>query len=66
MNTTVQRRSMRDRVHIGQAWRRRRTGEIGVIHQIHRADRQVELLGIEGVRCVSFTDLRRLYEEVTR
>lgn len=63
MTATI-RKPMRERVQIGQAWRRKRGGEIGVIRQIHRADRQVELLGIEGIRCVAFTELRRYYEQV--
>lgn len=63
---TKTRVAMRDRVQIGQAWRRNRGGEIGVVRQIHRADRQVELLGVEGVRLVGFSELRRLWTEVDR
>lgn len=66
MTTTTKRVAMRDRVHIGQAWRRNRGGEIGVIRMIHRADRQVELLGVQGVRCVTFTDLRRYWTEAPK
>lgn len=57
---------MRDRVQIGQAWQRNRGKEIGVIRQIHRADRQVEMLGVDGVRLVGFRELRRLWTEVDR
>lgn len=65
MSTTqIPRRAMRDRVHPGQRWMRRRGREIAVIRQVHRADRCVELLGIDGVRMVTFNDLRTYYTEV--
>lgn len=66
MTATTMRRPMRDRVQIGQAWKRNRGGDIGVIRQIHRADREVEILGVEGVTLVSFADLRRYWREVER
>lgn len=63
---TATRIAMRDRVKIGQAWRRNRGGEIGVIRMIHRVDRCVEILGVQDVRLVSFSDLRRYWTEVPR
>lgn len=55
---------MRDRVTIGQTWRRRRDGRPHRVRQVHRADRQVLLVddGDGGAQLrVSFTDLRRLW-----
>ena len=54
--------SMRDRVWIGQTWRRRRDKQEFTVRQVHRADRIAELNG-DGARVsVSFTELRRKWE----
>ena len=59
------RRAMRDRVQIGQAWRRRRDRVVMRIRQIHRADRVVELVdGAGDVHLVAFRDLRTYWREV--
>ena len=56
--------NMRDRLTIGQRWRRRRDRQIGRVRQIHRADRVAELELLEPapatktVLMVGFTDLR--------
>lgn len=52
------RRAMRDRVTIGQEWRRRRDKVVGEIVQVHRADREVEIQAGNEVLLVGFTDLR--------
>ena len=56
---------MRDRVAIGQRWRRRRDKQLARIRQIHRADRLAALQLIEPppaatrtVLCVDFGELR--------
>ena len=57
-------RSMRDRVWIGQTWRRRRDRQEFTVRQVHRADRIAEL-ATDGTRLnVPFTDLRRKWELV--
>ena len=58
-------RRMRDRVAIGQRWRRRRDGDVLRIYQVHRADRKVVLVNDDGGGrlYVSFTDLRRKWTE---
>ena len=57
-------RSMRDRVWIGQTWRRRRDKQEFTVRQVHRADRIAQLAG-DGTRLsVPFTDLRRKWELV--
>ena len=57
-------RSMRDRVWIGQTWRRRRDRREFTVRQVHRADRIAEL-ATDGTRLnVPFTDLRRKWELV--
>jgi hypothetical protein len=54
--------SMRDRVWIGQTWRRQRDKQEFTVRQVHRADRIADLNG-EGTRVsVTFTDLRRKWE----
>ena len=56
--------SMRDRVWIGQTWRRRRDKREFTVTQVHRPDRIAEL-GADGTRLsVPFTDLRRKWELV--
>jgi hypothetical protein len=56
--------SMRERVWIGQAWRRRRDKRVFTVRQVHRADRIAELAA-DGARVsVTFTDLRRKWELV--
>jgi hypothetical protein len=55
-------RSMRDRVWIGQTWRRRRDNLEFTVRQVHRADRIAEL-NRDGARVsVGFTELRRKWE----
>ena len=54
--------SMRDRVWVGQIWRRRRDKREFTVRQVHRADGIAELNG-DGARVsVSFTELRRKWE----
>jgi hypothetical protein len=56
--------SMRERVWIGQIWRRRRDKQQFAVRQVHRADRIAELAA-DGTRLsVPFTDLRRKWELV--
>ncbi len=72
MSATVTRLHMRDRVKIGQAWQRKADGTVWTIRQIHRADRQVQILPdyLTGplaagvVHLVSFKDLRRRFRQV--
>jgi len=61
--------TMRERVRVGQHWRRRRDGFEIRLRQVHRADRIAEALPItlqldRRVTRVSFTDLRDHYVEV--
>jgi hypothetical protein len=56
--------SMRDRVWIGQTWRRRRDNREFTVRQVHRPDRIPDLEADETRRSVSFTDLRRKWELV--
>jgi hypothetical protein len=59
---------MRDRVAIGQRWRRRRDKQLARIRQIHRADRLAELQLIESpapaktVLFVDFSELRSRWQ----
>jgi hypothetical protein len=55
-------RSMRDRVRIGQTWRRRRDKREFRVRQVHRPDRIAELAS-DGTRLyVPFAELRRKWE----
>lgn len=55
-------RSMRDRVRIGQTWRRRRDKREFRVRQVHRPDRIAELAA-DGTRLyVPFAELRRKWE----
>jgi hypothetical protein len=62
--------ALRDRLHPGQRWRRRRDGVVIQVRQIHRADRLVEVdlvtpqLFPSTRPTVGFRDLREHYEEV--
>lgn len=61
--------AMRDRITIGQHWRRRRDGFEIRIRQVHRADRLVEAeavtLQLDGrVSRLRFDELRDSYVEV--
>jgi hypothetical protein len=57
-------RPMRERVWIGQTWRRRRDKREFAVRQLHRADRIAEL-GTDGTRLnVPFADLRRKWDLV--
>jgi hypothetical protein len=55
--------SMRERVWIGQTWRRRREQQF-TVRQVHRADRIAELAAAGTRVSVPFTDLRREWELV--
>ena len=55
---------MRERVWIGQTWRRRRDKREFTVRQVHRADRIAELAAHDGRVSVPFTDLRRKWELV--
>jgi hypothetical protein len=54
--------SMRERVWIGQTWRRRRDKREFTVRQVHRADRIAELAAQDGRVSVPFADLRRKWE----
>jgi hypothetical protein len=58
---------MRDRVAIGQRWRRRRDKQLARIRQIHRADRLAELeleppAPTKTVLSVYFSELRSKWQ----
>ena len=58
---------MRDRVAIGQRWRRRRDKQLARIRQIHRADRLAELelespAPTKTVLSVYFSELRSRWQ----
>jgi hypothetical protein len=56
--------AMRDRVGIGQTWRRRRDGLVVIVRQVHRAERLVEVRPVNpslldnAPRSVTFGELR--------
>lgn len=56
--------SMRERVWIGQTWRRRRDKQEFTVRQVHRADRIAELAADGARLSVPFTDLRHKWELV--
>ena len=61
--------SMRDRVTIGQYWRRRRDGLTARVRQVHRADRLAELelespAPTKTVLSVYFSELRSKWQPV--
>jgi hypothetical protein len=63
--------AMRDRVRVGQHWRRRRDGFEIRLRQVHRADHLAEAvpitLRLDGrITSVSFQQLRDDYVEVHR
>lgn len=53
--------STRDLVTIRQRWRRRRDNRIVTVVQVHRADREVEVL-----ERIPFTEFRKRYELVSQ
>jgi hypothetical protein len=63
---------MRDRVAIGQVWRRRHDGQLARVRQVHRPDRLCELEITEPapsarmVLPVSFTELRTKWQPATQ
>jgi hypothetical protein len=56
--------SMRERVWIGQTWRRRQDRQQFTVRQVHRADRIAEVAADGSRVSVPFTDLRRKWELV--
>lgn len=62
--TRVRPSRMRDRVTIGQVWRRRRGGRRVQVWQVHRAERRVEAIDGTGARLeLTFSELRRLWRQ---
>lgn len=60
----VTRRRMRDRVTIGQVWRRARGGRRVQVRQVHRADRRVDVVDGAGDKfSLTFGELRRLWRQ---
>jgi hypothetical protein len=54
---------MRERLCIGQTWRRRRDGQVFNVRMVWRADRLALMVGDEKMT-VDFTTLRRKFELV--
>jgi hypothetical protein len=65
MTSTTAERQVRATVTIRQRWRRRADGAVFTVHQVHRAERTVELRREERLT-VRFSELASAFIEVSR